>query len=89
VIGVNWKRGSAAGAICSMVGGFLACLAWSLGLGTTLGLQWIDAVEIGVAVSLILFVAVSWVTPTVPEENLRLFFVSRQDPKGAKLEKPV
>ncbi len=84
VIGVNWKRGTAAGAISSMVGGFLACLAWSLGLGERLGLGGIDSVEAGVAVSLVLFVLVSWLTPRVPEEKLEVFFVSRKDAKGAK-----
>ncbi len=74
VVGLNWKRGSAAGAIWAMLGGFLSCLAWEILKRAGAAPVGFDAVEVGVAVSLALFVAVSLVTRPVAEKNLELFF---------------
>lgn len=61
VIGLNWKRGTRAGAIASMLGGAGACLVWSaLGTPYWLGL---DPAEAGVLASLALFVGVSLLRP--------------------------
>ncbi len=77
VIGLNWRRGTAAGAISAMVGGFLACLTWELTLQHSFASHGIDAVEVGVVTSLILFVAVSKFTKPVAAENLAVFFEER------------
>jgi SSS family transporter len=74
VIGLNWRRGTAAGAIAAMLGGFLACLTWEFTGQRGFASHGIDAVEVGVVVSLGLFVAVSRWTKPVPEANLRVFF---------------
>lgn len=75
VIGLNWKGGTAKGAIAAMLGGFLACLIWELGFQATWFPRYgIDAVEVGVAVSLLLFVAVSKMTRPNPAQNLDVFF---------------
>jgi SSS family transporter len=74
VVGLNWRRGTAAGAIASMVGGFGACLAWELTGQAGFASHGIDAVEVGVATSLILFVVVSRYTKPVGAENLEPFF---------------
>jgi SSS family transporter len=70
VVGLNWKRGTAAGAISSMLGGCLTAMFWYFA-GKPLGL---DPVIPGVLVSFVLFVAVSLVTKPVPNESLRPFF---------------
>ncbi|MFH1574378.1 MAG: hypothetical protein ABIG68_10360, partial [Acidobacteriota bacterium] len=54
--------------------GFAACLASELLLQAWLASHGLDSVEIGVAASLAVFVAVSRCTRPVPEENLRAFF---------------
>jgi SSS family transporter len=74
VIGLNWRRGTAAGAVASMIGGFLACLGWLLTGQQDFRQHGIDAVEVGVLTSLVLFIGVSWITKPVAEERLRLFF---------------
>jgi SSS family transporter len=74
VIGLNWRRGTAAGAISAMLGGFLACLVWEFTGQRGFASHGIDAVEVGVVTSLVLFVVVSRVTRPVPEKNLRIFF---------------
>jgi SSS family transporter len=74
VIGLNWKRGTAAGAVAAMLGGFLACLAWQFTGQKGFTVHGIDAVEVGVVTSLVLFVLVSRMTKPVPEQNLRTFF---------------
>ncbi len=74
VIGLNWKRGTAAGAIAGMLGGFLACLIWEFTGQSGFAVHGIDAVEVGVATSLILFVLVSRFSRPVPTENLKIFF---------------
>jgi len=75
VIGLNWRRGTAKGAIAAMLGGFAACLTWTLffqqRLFATIG---VDAVEVGIGVSLLLFVVVSKVTNPNPKQNLAIFF---------------
>lgn len=74
VVGLNWRRGTAAGAIAAMAGGFAACLAWELTGQTAFSRLGIDAVEVGVATSLVLFVAVSRLTRPAPREALAIFF---------------
>ena len=74
VIGLNWRHGTAAGAIASMIGGFFACLIWEFTGQHGFAQHGIDAVEVGVATSLVLFVIVSRFTKRVPAENLAVFF---------------
>ncbi len=75
VIGLNWRRGTAKGAVAAMLGGFTACLAWELFAQATLFPRFgIDAVEVGVAVSLILFIVVSRLTRPSPTQDLAVFF---------------
>ncbi len=56
VIGLNWKRASAPGALASMLAGLVVCILWSLPGRPPLGL---DAIFPGVAVSIVVFVSVS------------------------------
>jgi len=70
LFGLNWKRGTAAGAIVSMLGGFFTALSWYLS-GKPFGL---NEVIPGVIVSIILFIAVSLFTKPVPEDSLKPFF---------------
>ncbi len=74
VIGLNWRRGTAAGAVAAMLGGFLACLIWEFTGQRGFGTHGIDAVEVSVATSLVLFVVVSRFTRSGPDENLKIFF---------------
>ena len=74
VIGLNWRGGTAAGATAGMVGGFFACLVWEFTGQRGFATHGIDAVEVGVVTSLILFLAVSRYTRPVAEENVRIFF---------------
>lgn len=74
VIGLNWRRGTAAGAISAMLGGFLACLVWEFTGQAGFARHGIDAVEVGVVTSLLLFFGVSWFTSPVPKESLEPFF---------------
>lgn len=74
VIGLNWKRGTAAGAVAAMFGGFLACLMWEFTGQRGFAVHGIDAVEVGVATSFVLFLLVSRMTKPVPERNLKTFF---------------
>ncbi len=79
VIGLNWRRGTSAGAIAAMLGGFLACLIWEFTGQRGFPVHGIDAVEVGVLTSLVLFLTVSRLTRPVPDENLRLFFPADTD----------
>jgi Na+/proline symporter len=79
VLGLNWRRGNRQGAIWSMVAGFLGCLIWTLTLQRSFAAHGIDAVEVGVALSAIVFVIVSRMTPPTPTENLRIFFDDTED----------
>lgn len=74
VIGLNWRRGSAAGAVAAMLGGFLACLIWEFTGQRGFARHGIDAVEVGVVTSLVLFLVVSRLSRPVPREQLRIFF---------------
>jgi Na+/proline symporter len=74
VIGLNWRRGTAPGAVAAMIGGFLACLVWTFTGQRGFARHGVDAVEVGIAVSLALFLLVSRHTRPVPEENLAIFF---------------
>lgn len=74
VVGLNWKRGTAAGAVAAMLGGFVACLTWEFTGQRGFAVHGIDAVEVGVVTSLVLFLLVSRMTKPVPEANLKTFF---------------
>src|SRR5688500_4333274 len=74
VLGLNWRRGTREGAIWSMVAGFLGCLIWTLTLQRSFASHGIDSVEVGVALSAVVFVLVSRMTRPTPAENLRVFF---------------
>jgi SSS family transporter len=74
VVGLNWRRGTAAGAIAAMLGGFLACLVWEFTGQRTFARHGIDAVEIGIVTSAVLFVVVSRWSRPVPPENVKVFF---------------
>jgi len=74
VVGLNWRRGTKEGAVAAMIGGFIACLAWTFTLQRSFASHGIDAVEVGVAASAILFVLVSRLTPPTPAANLAVFF---------------
>lgn len=74
VVGLNWKGGTAKGAIAAMVGGFLACLVWEFTGQAGFERHGIDAVEVGVGASALLFWLVSRATEPTPRENLRIFF---------------
>lgn len=75
VIGLNWKGGTARGAIAAMLGGFGACLVWELFFQATWFPRYgIDAVEVGVLTSLVLFVLVSRATRPHPNQDLSPFF---------------
>jgi SSS family transporter len=74
VFGLNWKKGTATGAMTSMISGFLACLIWELTGQHSFASHGIDAVEVGVGVSLAAYLIVSRFTEPVPEENVKIFF---------------
>ena len=74
VIGLNWRRGTAPGAIAAMLGGFLACLIWEFTGQRGFATHGIDAVEVGVVVSLALFIVVSRLTRPVLAEYVDVFF---------------
>jgi Na+/proline symporter len=85
VIGLNWRRGTAAGAVAAMVGGFVACLVWELTGQGGFASHGIDAVEVGVLTSLVLFIVVSRLTRPVAPESLRPFFRDQQLLKPSKV----
>ena len=75
VVGLNWRRGTAKGAVAAMIGGFTACLIWTLFFQEHYFPAYgIDSVEVGVVISLLLFVIVSRMTKPHPEQNLSVFF---------------
>jgi Na+/proline symporter len=74
VVGLTWRRGTKEGAVAAMAGGFVACLVWTLTLQRSFATHGIDAVEVGVATSALLFVVVSRLTPPSPAANLAIFF---------------
>jgi len=74
VLGLNWKRGTKEGAIAGMAGGFAACLVWTFTGQLGFARHGVDAVEVGVVASTLLFVAVSHLTRPAPAENLGIFF---------------
>jgi Na+/pantothenate symporter len=75
VVGLNWKRGTAKGAAAAMLGGFTACLVWTLFFQEHLFPRYgIDSVEVGIGTSLILFVVVSRLTRPNPAQQLDVFF---------------
>src|SRR4029453_12036124 len=65
VVGLNWRRATRSGAIASMLGGMITCLAWSrLGSPYFLGL---DPAEAGVLVSAVMMFSVSLLSTPVSE----------------------
>jgi SSS family transporter len=80
VLGLNWRRGTREGAIWSMVAGFFGCLLWTLTMQRSFASHGIDAVEVGVVLSAVVFVVVSRRTRPTPAENLRIFF---DDPEAS------
>lgn len=72
ILGLNWRRGTSAGAIASMLGGFTAFFVWWLqGPDYPWG---IDPIFPGVLTSLGLFLGVSMLTRPVPDHALAPFF---------------
>jgi SSS family transporter len=74
VVGLAWRRGTKEGAVAAMLGGFAACLAWTFTLQRSFSSHGIDAVEVGVLTSALLFVIISRLTPPTPAANLGMFF---------------
>lgn len=74
VVGINWRRATAAGSISSMLVGFAVGLGWHLA-GPPLG---IDAVVPGVISSVAAFLIASLLTRPPGQEAIELFFPSRQ-----------
>jgi len=66
VIGLNWRRGSGAGALASMIAGLVTCVGWSVLPQPPFGL---DAVFPGVAVSVAVFVLVSLAGAPAPADG--------------------
>ncbi len=72
LLGLNWRRGTAAGTLASMLGGFVAFFSW---WWQRPDYPWgIDPIFPGVLVSLALFVGVSLLTRPVSDEALAPFF---------------
>ncbi|WP_419165620.1 sodium:solute symporter family protein [Candidatus Palauibacter sp.] len=85
VIGLNWRGGTAKGAVAAMIGGFLACLVWTLFFQEHyFPLYGIDSVEPGVAVSLVLFIVVSKLTKPNPGQKLEVFFAEQEKARKKK-----
>lgn len=82
VLGLTWRRGTKEGALAAMAGGFAACLAWTLTLQRSFPTHGIDAVEVGVATSALLFVVVSRLTPPSPAASLAVFFDGGTDARS-------
>jgi len=61
------------------LGGFLACLVWTFTFQRGFATHGIDAVEVGVVVSTLMFVIVSRLTPPTPAANLAIFFGPEND----------
>jgi SSS family transporter len=85
VVGLTWRRGTSQGAVAAMIGGFVGCLVWTFTLQRSFATHGIDAVQVGVAVSALLFVVVSRVTPPTRPENVAIFF----DGQDGEPEQPV
>lgn len=80
VLGLNWRGGTTAGAMASMMGGFVAFFAWwSRGPEYPWG---IDPIFPGIAASLLLFLSVSAYTRPVPPSALAPFFSERGERPG-------
>jgi SSS family transporter len=82
VFGLTWRRGTREGAVAAMTGGFLACLAWTMTLQHSVADHGVDAVEVGVAASAVLFIVVSRLTPPTPAANLAVFFEGENDARS-------
>jgi len=89
VFGLTWRRGTREGAIAAMAGGFLACLVWTLAFQTRFAASGIDAVEVGVATSALMFVAISLLTPPTPAANLAVFFDPPSEVAAAAVPSPI
>lgn len=71
VLGLNSRRGTPSAAIASMAGGGLACLLWNL-TGNRI-FPALDATEIGIAASALLYLSVSRFTRPASPQNLEAF----------------
>lgn len=79
-IGLNWRGGTTAGAIASMLGGFVSFFGWWL---TGPEYLWgLDPVYPGVLASLLLFLVVSACTRPVPDAALAPFFETSGSVEG-------
>jgi Na+/proline symporter len=78
VIGLSWRRATAAGAVASMVAGFATCWIWSRPFGWHDQLPaWLGrfgSVEAGVVVSSVVFLVASRLTRPVESRALTPFF---------------
>lgn len=76
VLGLNWRRGTAAGAMGSMIVGFAACALWEFVDFGQAGWKraGLDAVELGLVSSALAFYTLSRMTPPPPREALAPFF---------------
>ena len=86
LLGFVWKRGNTWGAIASMTGGFGYCLYnLMIGMGVKLPSFWqaqsAQQVILGVALSLVLYVTVSLLTPTENEKALAFMALARRKQK--------
>lgn len=73
VLGVLWKRATREGALAAMIGGLAAAVGWRF-LGNT---QLVDPVLPGFLVSLVLMVAVSYLTPPPPVSAIAPYFETK------------
>lgn len=81
VFGLNWRGGTRAGAMASMLGGFVAFFAWwSTGPDHPWG---IDPIYPGILVSLVLYFTVSAASRPVPPSALEPFFGSARERESA------
>jgi len=77
LLGLHWRRATTEGGVVAMVGGLVTVIAWHLGrdAGTITGFPaQLDPVIPGIAVSLVLLVAVSLATSPPSQESLERFF---------------
>jgi Na+/proline symporter len=74
-VGLNWKRGTRAGALAAMIGGLATCVVASLNAHPYF--HGLDPAEAGLLASAALFVGVSLATPPSPHEALAPFFAPR------------
>jgi Na+/proline symporter len=82
VIGLNWRRGTRAGAVSAILGGAAGFALW---VRLAKPFFWgLDPAEAGILFSVLLFLLVSVLTKPVPERCLGLFFPPVADRNGAQ-----